>query len=95
MSTHNLCFEQKHEKYQNFYRKTFSFLVVEISIYLNRHVFVMAQLVGHLTCKYGGVGSSPASDNFFLLIITMYFISDMVIWYVLGEGRNIICPAEY
>ena len=24
-STHNLCFEQKYEKYQNFYLKTFSF----------------------------------------------------------------------
>ena len=40
MSTHNLCFEQKHEKYQKFYLKT-QFLVVKFSIYLNRHVFVM------------------------------------------------------
>ena len=24
-STHNLCFDQKYEKYQNFYRKTSSF----------------------------------------------------------------------
>ena len=24
-STHNLCFEQKYEKYQNFYLKIFSF----------------------------------------------------------------------
>ena len=38
MSTHNLCFEQK---YRNFYLKTFQFLVVKFSIYLNRHVFVM------------------------------------------------------
>ena len=39
MSTHNLCFEQKYEKYKNFYLKTlkyknfylenFQFLVVE------------------------------------------------------------------
>ena len=28
------------EKYQNFYLKTFSFLVVNFSIYLNRRVFV-------------------------------------------------------
>ena len=39
MSTHNLFFEQKYEKYQNFY--FFSFLEVEFSIYLNRHVLVM------------------------------------------------------
>ena len=34
-------FEQKYEKYQTFYRKTFSFLVVKFSIHLNRYVFVM------------------------------------------------------
>ena len=41
MGTHNLCFEQKYEKYQNLSLKTFRFLVVTFSIYLNRHVFVM------------------------------------------------------
>ena len=41
MSTHNLCFEQKYEKYQNFYLKIFIFLVVKFILYLNRHVFVM------------------------------------------------------
>ena len=44
-STHSLCFEQKYEKYQNFYLKTFSFLVVKFSIYLNRRVFVMNNYV--------------------------------------------------
>ena len=39
-STHNLCFEQKYETYQNFYLN-FQFLVVEFSVYLNRRVFVM------------------------------------------------------
>ena len=34
-STHNLCFEQKYEKYQNFYLKIFILLVVKFSIYLN------------------------------------------------------------
>ena len=34
-------FEQKYEKYQNFYLKIFIFLVVKFSIYLNRCVFVM------------------------------------------------------
>ena len=41
MSTHNLCFEQKYEKYQNFLSDIFHFLVVKFSVYLNRHVFVM------------------------------------------------------
>ena len=43
MSTHNLYFEQKHEKYQNFLSENFHFLVVKLSVYLNRHVFVMVQ----------------------------------------------------
>ena len=41
-STHNLCFGQKYEKYQNFYLKIFILLVIKFSIYLNRLVFVMA-----------------------------------------------------
>ena len=40
-STHNLCFEQKYENYQNFSSENFHFLVVKISVYLKRHVFVM------------------------------------------------------
>ena len=40
-STHNLCFEQKYEKYQNFLSENFPFLVVKFSVYLNRRVFVM------------------------------------------------------
>ena len=41
MSTHNLCSEQKYEKYQNFSSENFHFLVIKFSVYLNRHVFVM------------------------------------------------------
>ena len=41
-STLKLCFEQKHEKYQNFLSENFHFLVVKFSVYLNRRVFVMA-----------------------------------------------------
>ena len=46
-STHNLCFEQKYETYQNFSFGSFHFfffflfVVVKFSIYLNRRVFVM------------------------------------------------------
>ena len=45
MSTHNLHFEQKYEKYQKFIWKL-SVLVVKVSVYLNRCVFVMG---GHGT----------------------------------------------
>ena len=36
MSTHNLCFEQKYEKYYNFLSGNFHFLMVKHSVYLNR-----------------------------------------------------------
>ena len=41
MSIHNICYEQKYEKYQNFSSESFHFLVVKFSIYLNRRVFVL------------------------------------------------------
>ena len=40
-STHNLCLEQKYEKYQNFSSENFHFSVVKFSVYLNRRVSVM------------------------------------------------------
>ena len=59
MSTHNLCFEQKYEKYQNFLSENFQFLEVKVSIYLNRRVFVMAQdilnqYILRILCMFGG-----------------------------------------
>ena len=41
MSIHNLCFEQKNEKYQNFLSEKFQFLVVKFSVFFNSHIFVM------------------------------------------------------
>ena len=35
-STHNLCFEQKYEKYHFFLSGNFQFLEVKVSMYLNR-----------------------------------------------------------
>ena len=43
MSAHNLCFEQKYEKYQIFLSENFHILVVKFSVYLNTHVFVMSR----------------------------------------------------
>ena len=36
------------KKYQEFLYKTFQFLVIKFSIYLNRHVFVMLTWIGRL-----------------------------------------------
>ena len=41
MSTNNLYFEQKFEKYQSFLSENFHFLVVKCSVYLNKFVIVM------------------------------------------------------
>ena len=49
MSTHNLCFEQKYEKYQSFLSENFQFLEVKFSVYWNRHVFVMTDNFSHCT----------------------------------------------
>ena len=56
MSTHNLCFEQKYEKYQSFLSENFLFLAVKFSIHLNRRVFVMQ----------GGTVSSCGQQRFWL-----------------------------
>ena len=40
-STHDLCFEQKCEKYMSDLSENFQFLEVIFSIYLNRRVIVM------------------------------------------------------
>ena len=45
MSTHNLCFEQKYEKYQSFLPENFQFLEVKFSLYLNRRIFVVCLLL--------------------------------------------------
>ena len=42
-------FEQKYENNQNFSSENFHFLVVKISVYLNRHVFVMYLLFNSQT----------------------------------------------
>ena len=50
-STHNLCFEQKYEKYESFLSENFQFLEVKFFIHLNRPVFVMhVCVVGFSSC---------------------------------------------
>ena len=52
MSTHNLCFGQKYEKYQNFLFENFHILVVKFSVYLNRYVFIMNCLFANRAVWY-------------------------------------------
>ena len=52
MSTHNLCFEQKFEKYQFFLSENFPFLEIKFFIYLNRRIFVMIRVfLGVCVCE--------------------------------------------
>ena len=61
MSTHNLCFEQKYEKnIRIILSENFHFFVVKFSVYLNRHVFVMA---GHTVGRQGSKASSGRQDD--------------------------------
>ena len=61
-STHNLCFEQKHEKYQSFSSENFQVLESEISIYLNRRVFVMLNFLIRLHKSTGWPESSLGAN---------------------------------
>ena len=51
-STNNLCFDQKYEKYPNFYLKIFIFCRLKCSVYLNRHVFLMFDFQRKLLNKF-------------------------------------------
>ena len=57
MSTHNLCFEQKYEEYQNFLSEFFHFLVVKFPVYLNRRVFVMYVFVWRICHTFSHVSA--------------------------------------
>ena len=61
MSTHNLCFEQKYENYQNFSSENLSFFGSKIfSIYLNRLVFVMLLYIQKLSYNEGSYKEASA-----------------------------------
>ena len=65
MSTHNLCFEWKYEKYHSFLSENFQFLEVKFSMYLNRLVFVMMCYLplGHQSQQLPGVFGSGELKN--------------------------------
>ena len=79
MSTQNISFEQKYEKYQIFFICKFPFLVVKFSIYLNRHVFVMQTSVteAHSDSHFDGSSAdiTSAQPNVFCLRIKYCNIS--------------------
>ena len=64
-STHNLCFEQKCENYQNFLSENFRFCVIKFSVCLNRLVFVMVRfLTLPLICSLNFSGRCRYKQNF-------------------------------
>ena len=64
MCTHNLCFEQKYEKYQNVLSENFHFLVVKFSVYLHRRGFVMMSTNITKTCLYN---FDPLKPHFYIV----------------------------
>ena len=74
-STHNLCFEQKYEKYQSCLSEHFPVLEGKFSIYLNTRVFVMLSV-----CQAPSENEStlkektllPRGEIFFLLELTLF-----------------------
>ena len=77
-STHNLCFEQKYEKYQRLFIWKFSVFEVKFSTYLNRHVFVMRS---YAKCAFRSSSAAPQSHHSFY--IQLY--STVLIDYVSGK----------
>ena len=92
MSTHNLCSEQKFEKYQNFLSENFPFLVVKFSIYLNRPVFVMLNLHTYLKCfpnQFSCICYAPNFENVgFALFVFSFIIPSIILYLVYGKCRG-------
>ena len=61
----NLCFEPKYEKYRKSLSENFPFLVVKVSIYLNRCVFVRFAYPLHWTEEANGVNLDKTALNAF------------------------------
>ena len=81
---HDLCFEQKFEKYQNFHLKIIIFTAVIYSSILHRHVCVMYECFIHAHCLRAGavnpsydfdVSRNPSPLCPFVVII---FLTDLV-----------------
>ena len=80
MSTHNLCFEQKYEKYHNFYLEIFPFLVVKFLIYLNRRVFVMINYFVKQIHKIYNFGKNVCNKVFKIFSHLPYIVYETVLW---------------
>ena len=74
MSTHNLCFEQKYEKYQNFYLKTFSFWWWNFK-YIWIGVFCNGDLCHHSIIIRKYITLLPVVSYLFIALILLRFIS--------------------
>ena len=99
MSTFNLCFDQKYEKYPNFYLKIFIFWWLKCSVYLNGRVFVMTSalqflfLHENIYCGYSLWGNHMNIHNRWFCVKTAtdmaLFSTEKYLYFFL------ICPWEY
>ena len=62
-STYNLYFDQKYEKYPNFYLKIFIFWWLKFSVYVNRLVFVMLRTCTPSKDSDQSVNSAVSSES--------------------------------
>ena len=91
-STHNLCFEQKFEKYPNFYLKFYISLLVKFLVCLNRLVFVMFPATG-VKCRVAAVKSLPVlhhSVGFLFFVITEPIVVTLKIEYRLNRRNGVL-----
>ena len=79
-ASHNLCFEQKYEKYQSFLSENYQFLDVNVSIYLNRRVFVMVRTMIIKMPHIFGEYKVSASDMCFWVLIASTTRSEFCGW---------------
>ena len=80
-STHNLCFEQKYEKYQIFLSEHFPFLVVKFSIYLNRRVFVTLVLLNPdtgMSCLANSVNPDQLASDLIWICTVCHLVCEFI-----------------
>ena len=90
-SIRNICFEQKHKKYQNVLSENIHFFIVKFSVYLNMHVFVMLSSFPTDLSKakpmlqFFGCASLASYMEFVLSL----FVPHLSFFW--GRGRDVLC----
>ena len=78
MSTNNLCFEQKYEKYQKFLSENFHVLVAKFSAYLNRHIFVKLRALS-VSVRFRQAGQMSLCKQYRWLIMNLLIWSYVIL----------------